>query len=375
VLSEEALALFKEADDQERVAWSLYRLARLHRELGKYDSACVLAEESLAIHRGLGNKEGIASSLLQLAQALFASQKDVARVHVLLEDALALFKELGDREDIADCLRLSGQLALNRADPTLARPVVDESIALSKEIGDREGLAGSLLLLARIYVIQGDYAAARTLYQEVLDEARKTGNKMNIVICLEGLAQLAAIQAVSAPATTQQQSFLWAAQLWGAAESLRKEIGAPIPPVDRASYEQAIAGARAFLGTPAFDRAWARGKTMPLEDALAGPTPVKDTAQAAPPGPVPARPSAAAKKVSQAASTPSLRVQTYPDELTAREVEVLRLLAQGYSDAQIAERLVISPRTVNTHVTSIYRKIQVTTRSGATRYAVEHGLI
>jgi DNA-binding NarL/FixJ family response regulator len=53
----------------------------------------------------------------------------------------------------------------------------------------------------------------------------------------------------------------------------------------------------------------------------------------------------------------------------------LRLLAQGWSDAQIAERLVISPRTVNSHVTSIYRKIQVTTRSAATRYAIERQLI
>jgi DNA-binding NarL/FixJ family response regulator len=65
----------------------------------------------------------------------------------------------------------------------------------------------------------------------------------------------------------------------------------------------------------------------------------------------------------------------YPDGLTAREVEVLRLLAQGWTDTQIAERLVISPRTVSTHLTSIYRKIQVTTRSAATRYAIEKQLV
>ena len=50
---------------------------------------------------------------------------------------------------------------------------------------------------------------------------------------------------------------------------------------------------------------------------------------------------------------------SYPDGLTAREVEVLRLLAQGLTDTQIAEQLVISPRTVNNHLTSIYSKIQV----------------
>jgi DNA-binding NarL/FixJ family response regulator len=66
---------------------------------------------------------------------------------------------------------------------------------------------------------------------------------------------------------------------------------------------------------------------------------------------------------------------TYPDDLTAREVEVLRLVAQGWTDGQIAEQLVISPRTVNAHLTSIYRKIGVSSRSTATRFTMENGLV
>jgi DNA-binding NarL/FixJ family response regulator len=66
---------------------------------------------------------------------------------------------------------------------------------------------------------------------------------------------------------------------------------------------------------------------------------------------------------------------TYPDGLTAREVEVLRLVAQGLTDAHIAEQLVISPRTVNNHLTSIYSKIQVSSKAAATRYAMEHQLV
>ena len=72
---------------------------------------------------------------------------------------------------------------------------------------------------------------------------------------------------------------------------------------------------------------------------------------------------------------PAKSFPTYPDGLTAREVEVLHLLAQGLTDAQIAEQLIISPRTVNTHLTSIYGKIQVSSRSAATRYAIEHHLV
>src|SRR5437588_9583673 len=66
---------------------------------------------------------------------------------------------------------------------------------------------------------------------------------------------------------------------------------------------------------------------------------------------------------------------TFPAGLTAREVEVLRLVAQGLTDAQVADKLVISPRTVNWHLTAIYSKIQVSSRSGATRYAIEHHFV
>lgn len=72
---------------------------------------------------------------------------------------------------------------------------------------------------------------------------------------------------------------------------------------------------------------------------------------------------------------PSPKAAPPPDGLTVREVEVLRLVAQGLTDAQVAQQLVISPRTVNTHLKAIYGKIQVSSRSAATRYAIEHQLI
>jgi DNA-binding CsgD family transcriptional regulator len=67
--------------------------------------------------------------------------------------------------------------------------------------------------------------------------------------------------------------------------------------------------------------------------------------------------------------------RTYPAGLTVREMETLRLVARGMTDAQVAETLVISPRTVNWHLTSIYSKLQASSRSAATRYAVEQKLI
>ena len=65
----------------------------------------------------------------------------------------------------------------------------------------------------------------------------------------------------------------------------------------------------------------------------------------------------------------------YSARLTAREQEVLRLVARGLTNEQVAEQLVISPRTVDTHLKLIYRKIGVSSRSAATRYAMQHHLV
>lgn len=64
-----------------------------------------------------------------------------------------------------------------------------------------------------------------------------------------------------------------------------------------------------------------------------------------------------------------------PAGLTRREREVLRLLTEGLTNPQMAERLVVSLPTVNTHVASIFNKLGVNSRSAATRYAVEHHLV
>lgn len=65
----------------------------------------------------------------------------------------------------------------------------------------------------------------------------------------------------------------------------------------------------------------------------------------------------------------------FPLGLSGREIEVLRLVADGLTNARIAERLYISPKTVSTHLVSIFGKLGVTSRAGATRFAIEHGLV
>jgi DNA-binding NarL/FixJ family response regulator len=65
----------------------------------------------------------------------------------------------------------------------------------------------------------------------------------------------------------------------------------------------------------------------------------------------------------------------YPEGLTQREVEILRLVAEGKSNPEIAEELYISPRTVSTHISNILNKINAANRIEAASYAHRHGLV
>jgi predicted ATPase/class 3 adenylate cyclase/DNA-binding CsgD family transcriptional regulator len=339
-LFEEVLALYRETADKEGIAWSLGNLASLDRHQGKYAAARTLCEESLAIYTELGDKARIARSCYLLASVLYISPGDAGTVRSLLEKGLALFREVGSKEGIAFYFYISGEVVLRQGDAVLARSLAEESLERYRELGHRLGMTLSLALLAQTAASQGDYAAARTLYEESLTLTSKTGDKRNIAPYLEGLAHV----------VVAQGKLTWAARLWGAAEALRETMGTPIWPVERANYEHSVTTARNQLGEKSFATAWAQGRTLTLEQALAAPEE---------PSSVPSAPKAS----------------TYPDGLTAREVEVLRVVAQGLTNEQVAERLVISSRTVNTHLTSIYGKIGVTSRATATRYAMEHHLV
>ena len=302
------------------------------------------------MHRASGNKRGIARSYSLLAWLLLVSQGDPARARSLLEEGLALSQEVGDKESMAECLSFLGRLALSQGDTTAGRSLLQECMRLFREIGGQWGIAESLTVLAQLEASQGDLAAARTLYEESLTLARERNYKDLLPSCLEGLAGVVAAQGEP----------VWAVRLWGAMEILREIMGAPIPPSERAAYVRSVAAAHTQLGEQAFAAAWSEGRTMSLEQVLAdkGTEEILEF--------IPTEPS----------SVPSVQMpSTSPAGLTAREMDVLRLLAQGLTSAQIAERLVIGLVTVNSHVRSIYSKLGVASRAAATRYALEHHLL
>ncbi len=352
-LMEESLTLYREIGDKNGMAFSLSDLAAMATPQGEYARAKALLEESMALDRELGNSRNTAISLTTLALTLFVSQGDLDRVRSLLQESLALCRELGDKALMARSLSHSALVALHEGDAVNARRLAQESAALHRQTGDRWGSSWVLAILARVEAAQGKHAAALAFYEESITLAWKIGSKLNMALCLEGIASEWATQGEPAQA----------ARLWGAVEALRESIGAPIWPVERAAYECSVAIARKQVGEPTFRALWAEGRAMSLEYILADPqsTLLPLTAHTSSSHPVSATP---------------LPASTLPHaRLTAREMEVLRLLAQGLTSAKIAQRLVIALVTVNSHVRSIYNKLGVTSRSAATRYAIEHHLV
>jgi predicted ATPase/class 3 adenylate cyclase/DNA-binding CsgD family transcriptional regulator len=347
-LTEESLTLFKVVGDKEGIGWSLQNLAGLVSLQGEYTRAISLREEGLALFREVGNIEGTAFLLDGLAVLLILSQGDLATGRALLEESLARCREVGHKEGIAGALGLLGQVTLLQGDAVKARSLLEESVALAREIGKRS-MAWAFIVLARILSCQGDYLAARAFYEESLTYSTEIEPSL-LPPYLEGLADRFVIQGDPA----------WAARLWGLAEAQRAAMGTPISPVERVSYEHAVNAARAQLGVEIFASAWAEGRTMTPEQALTAPGPV--TLPHSPP-------------VGPSSSLSAKPSTTSPGGLSARELEVLRLLATGLTDAQIAEQLVLSLHTIHAHLRTIYSKLGVTSRSAATRYAFEHKLV
>jgi ATP/maltotriose-dependent transcriptional regulator MalT len=303
---------------------------------------------SLALYQEICDEQRVSWVRYLLAHLLLVWQRDMAQAHIYVEQSLAYFRQQGDTPYLVYPLGLSGLLHLEQGELVQARRLLEESLTLGKRTVVEIDAFEFRLGLARLSALEGNMSAARCLYQETLTLLQECQvYHEGIAASLEGLAALEAEQGESGDA----------ARLWGAAQALRETIGAPMHPLLRASSEHTQAQMRAKLSAASWQRLWEEGRRSGSGLELIG------KEQSRQPTPLSIRPTV---------PPPS---SSAPARLTAREVEVLRYLAQGWTDTQIARHLVISPRTVNRHTTSLYSKLGVCSRSAATRSAMEHHLL
>ena len=348
---QEAQRLFAEGEAINRslsnkwgLSYSLRRRASRIMHEGNFTQATTLAQEALTFAQELGDKSLIAITHATLAD-IAAREDDLARSTAHTRKSLTLARELGNKHLIAIALQNLGYSEARQGNLTQAAASTQEGLKFIRELGDKMLITTSLDTLGYILMLQRDIPRAAECYQEGLSVAQEIGDERFVGYHLIGLANTAIAEG----------HFKRAARLFAVAETIF-DPRAGMMPVEHADYERAVEITRSKLEKEAFATAWAEGRAMTPDQALTAPEHLPYSPDRIPsPSPSPS--------------------PTFPDGLTSREVEVLRLLAKGLTVAQIAEQLVIAPRTVSTHITSIYRKIGVRSRAAATLYAIKNGLI
>ncbi len=226
---------------------------------GDYDDARGLLEESLRLYRQFGDKRGIAIALAQLGR-LSHGQGDHASATTVLEESRALFEELGDELGLAwPVASILGDVARDQGDDRRARELYEQGLAQARGRGDKHATANVLRGLAHLVRVQDDVEQAEALFKESLACVWELKDQRCACLSIEGLAR-----ATASPARAER-----AARLFGVAEALRERVATRLLPTERESYERDLAAVRAALGEERFAAAWAEGRAMSLEQAVA----------------------------------------------------------------------------------------------------------
>ncbi len=298
-------------------------------------------EQALALAREVGDRVAEAFSLSNLGvQAIELGDHDRARASYELGLAIARAEGASEAEVLA--LQNLACLEWIQGDTTTAATRSEEALALAREHGWDWIVPMILISYGLTIADRGDYERAAEMLREGLTLGHARGNLGDVTVALEGLARVGA-------ATGQTER---ATRLFGAAAALREEIPMPWPPTEAAYFKPVLATLRDTLGADDFATLLAAGRSLSRQEALAEATAF------------PVKPATPAASSSIAASR----------GLTAREVEIVRLLIAGESNREIGEHLFISATTVARHVANILSKLGVDSRAKAAAYAHRLGL-
>jgi predicted ATPase/DNA-binding CsgD family transcriptional regulator len=320
-------------------------LARLQ---GESAAAAALQAEALEAARAVGDGPNAAAALQELSLVLM-HRGDHEQAIVQMEEALALLQG-AEASTPAGAHLVSvahanlAQIALAGGAPDRAAIHADEAVRRQRALGYTWALGDTLRIQGDVARERGDYVQAMAAYRECVTLIQDYGDRRFLTNALAGIASVAA-------ALGQHER---AARLYAATATLREQLGLGVESWQRARHDGALAAVRAALRSDSFAAAWAAGEVLVLDQAIV--EALADTEPIEPSAP------AVALDAANAAG------------LTAREREVLQLLAQGLSDRRIGETLSISTRTVNFHVTNVLAKLSLDSRTAAATFAIRHDI-
>jgi tetratricopeptide (TPR) repeat protein len=229
-------------------------LGMLALRQGDYAAARAAHEESLRLRRAIGDPWPIAGSLSNLGNVAW-EQGDLPGARALYEEALSLYQQTRDRRRIAAAQINLSNLASSQGDLAFAEQLLNQSISTLRDLDHPVYIAHALSNLGDVRLKQGDHPGAAVAFLESVALARDTHDRGTLPYSLEGLGDVALAQG----------ALNRAAVLLGAAERLREEIGAPLPPIMAVHRSAQVAAARAAApDLAAFALAWEEGRSMTM---------------------------------------------------------------------------------------------------------------
>ncbi len=348
---------------------------------GHHSEGLARVDQLLAYSRHGSDPADIARALLSAgAFAHFQGRTSVKLPR--LNEGLALFRELGDDWGIGFSQLVLGIISEDAGDYERASVVFEEALTSLEAAGDYGSAGSARYHLAVVAYGQNDLNRAESLLNQTLDPRKERLRIASWALQLRGLVELARgnlRQALSASQDSLRQfnaahysagrsealavtasiaavagQHQLAVRLYSVADRQNELRGDSFELPERSAYEAALQKARSSLTEAQYVEAWEIGRHWSIEEATdAALAIVLDTPQQELPGAV------------------------KPDNfrgLSRRELDVLRLLVGGLTSDQIAERLYLSPRTVHSHLSTIYRKLNVANRAEAVSFAITNGL-
>lgn len=367
----------------------------LARVQGDLDRARVHLQGSIALALEVHDDRTRAEALTNLG-VVSVTVRDLDRAEIELAEASALWRAANDAWGIAFVVNVLAGLAGLRGDFGLSRRLRLEAVDLSRAAGDRELEARALFGLGILARHEGDHASAQADLRRALSHYREIGNVFHTALTLrhhghcalgmgdrEGAEEalrecLSIYRSIDQPAGVAacllsigclygvQGRAEQAARWLGAAESALESHPGAVQPADLVERDLIARRIRDELGSSAFEMLRREGRSTAVEEL------VKEF-EGGEPSPATGR--RQVPEISDRSESPFVVGSAAHETLTHREMDVLRLLAQGLSYAEIGKRLFISHRTVDTHLRSIYGKLNVRSRHEAARFARDHDLV
>lgn len=331
---------------------------RLSLVMGDLELAQRLYAESLVLSKQGGDPVSASFALTAMGH-LAVCAGDVERAEPLYIEGLEIRRGLDQMRWVVHSLVSLGDLYNYTGRYEEAASSFAESLALAEELGDKNAIGRLCVARGHLWSRQHDYTRAEAFYFEGLGRFAELKSRHGRAECVAGLAELA----------YEAGRLREAAILFGWVYSVFYSMGLRWDLVFHNESERIVAELKSRLGDE-YAALEARGAALADDEVESVYTSAASEGEQEE-----YRSSGDTLPNKRPILITSAHQRTNSASLTGRELEVLRLIASGLTNAEAAERLIVSPYTVNMHLRSIYHKLGVSNRSAATKYAVERHIV